>query len=101
LFRHEFGHTIQSRLYGPLYLTSVGLPSLIGSGLNDIGWHSHDDEWNEIQANRMAYDFFTKFEPAALDKTQGGVPWDNGVCPKDYVIDWYFFIFPPPYWVLF
>lgn len=28
-WRHEFGHTVQSRLLGPLYLLVVGLPSLL------------------------------------------------------------------------
>jgi hypothetical protein len=27
--RHEYGHTIQSHLLGPLYLLVVGLPSII------------------------------------------------------------------------
>jgi len=27
--RHEYGHTIQSRLLGPLYLPLVGLPSVL------------------------------------------------------------------------
>jgi hypothetical protein len=27
--RHEYGHTIQSHLLGPLYLLVIGLPSII------------------------------------------------------------------------
>ena len=32
--RHEFGHVLQSRMLGPLYLFVVGLPSLIHAWLN-------------------------------------------------------------------
>ncbi len=32
LLRHEYGHTIQSLLLGPLYLLIIGLPSLIWAG---------------------------------------------------------------------
>lgn len=31
--RHEYGHTIQSRILGPLYLIVIGLPSLIWAWL--------------------------------------------------------------------
>lgn len=30
---HEYGHTIQSMLLGPLYLLVIGLPSLLWAGL--------------------------------------------------------------------
>ena len=33
LLRHEYGHTLQSLLLGPLYLPLVGLPSLLWSHL--------------------------------------------------------------------
>ena len=29
---HEYGHTIQSRMLGPLYLLIIGLPSIIWAG---------------------------------------------------------------------
>ena len=29
--RHEYGHSIQSRILGPLYLIIIGLPSLAGN----------------------------------------------------------------------
>lgn len=31
--KHEYGHSIQSRMLGPLYLFVVGIPSLIWAGL--------------------------------------------------------------------
>jgi hypothetical protein len=40
LFMHELGHTLQSRLTGPLYLFKVGLPSIIGGALDGKLGHS-------------------------------------------------------------
>ena len=37
IIRHEFGHTLQSRKYGPLYLLLVGTPSLFFATLTKIG----------------------------------------------------------------
>lgn len=34
--RHEFGHVLQSRYLGPLYLIVIGLPSIIHAGINNI-----------------------------------------------------------------
>lgn len=31
--RHEYGHQIQSKILGPLYLLMIGLPSIIWAGL--------------------------------------------------------------------
>lgn len=31
--KHEYGHAIQSRILGPLYLIMIGIPSLIWTGL--------------------------------------------------------------------
>lgn len=33
LLAHEYGHTVQSLLLGPLYLPLIGLPSLLWAGL--------------------------------------------------------------------
>ena len=33
--RHEFGHVVQSRILGPLYLIVIGLPSLLWAWLGD------------------------------------------------------------------
>ncbi|MBQ1372182.1 MAG: hypothetical protein IIY70_04550 [Oscillospiraceae bacterium] len=33
LLEHEYGHTIQSLYFGPFYLLTVGLPSLLWAGL--------------------------------------------------------------------
>ena len=42
LFWHEFGHTFQSRRWGPLYLLAIGIPSAAGA------------RWTEDQADRFA-----------------------------------------------
>lgn len=58
--RHEFGHVVQSRMLGPLYLFVIGLPSLIHAWLNGtIGccdrhsegyYHFYTEKW----ADRLA-----------------------------------------------
>lgn len=48
LFMHEYGHTFDSRIFGPLYLFGVGLPSAAGA------------EWTELRANSHAGRYFGK-----------------------------------------
>jgi len=47
--RHEYGHTIDSRRWGPLYLLIIGLPSLLGNIYDRIfhaNWKYSDScEW--------------------------------------------------------
>lgn len=38
--KHEYGHSIQSRILGPIYLIIIGLPSLIGNIYDKIA-HAH------------------------------------------------------------
>lgn len=40
---HEYGHSIQSKILGPLYLIIIGLPSLIGNIYSRI--MNKDDRW--------------------------------------------------------
>lgn len=50
---HEYGHTIQSRKLGPLYLLAVGLPSIVWAGCfknyrkkKDISYYSvYPENW--------------------------------------------------------
>lgn len=51
--RHEFGHCIQSRMLGPLYLIVVGLPSLIHAWLCKCEDHSYYDYWCERWADKL------------------------------------------------
>lgn len=96
MFRHEYGHTLQSKLHGPLYITHVGVPSFIGSILGQLDLHSHDDEWNEIQANKMSNKYLMKHHQQTLDESIGGRSWSKED-KLTYVRDWYFFLFPPSY----
>lgn len=36
LLAHEYGHTIQSLLLGPLYLAVIGLPSIVWAGFKPV-----------------------------------------------------------------
>ena len=53
---HEYGHTIDSQLWGWLYLPVVGLPSLISQVFDLTGFlhHRHDNLYAERWANRHA-----------------------------------------------
>lgn len=42
LLAHEYGHTIQSLIAGPLYLFVIGLPSLLWAGLPVFQRRRHD-----------------------------------------------------------
>jgi len=48
LFMHEYGHTFDSQIFGPLYLPGIGIPSAAGA------------QWTEIRANRHAARYFEK-----------------------------------------
>ena len=50
---HEYGHTIQSLILGPLYLPVIGLPSLIW---NNVPAH----ERRGIRRNYSYYSFYTE-----------------------------------------
>ena len=60
IFRHEYGHTVDSQLWGWLYLPVVGLPSLVSQtlGLSPKAHHRHDDFWAERRADRFCKRFF-------------------------------------------
>lgn len=111
LFRHEYGHTLQSRLIGPSYLSYVGLPSLLSAALDyDLNWfnHNHDRSWFETQANRMSFRYFSNHEPNALSinqslygsrqgpwQSKSGTPWNEARYPRKYNPTWYWLFFPP------
>lgn len=61
LFMHEYGHQTDSRIFGPLYLFAVGIPSAAGA------------EWTEIRANRFGARYFGR---------EYGVDW------TPFEIDW-------------
>jgi RHS repeat-associated protein len=91
LFRHEYGHVLQSRIAGPSYLTGIGIPSLIGGGLEMAfgeDFHNHNTEWYETNANQLAYSYFSRNESEALNKNS----WDFNEYPIDYK--------PTLYWLI-
>jgi hypothetical protein len=49
LYMHEYGHLLDSRIFGLFYLPAVGLPSLLRA------------QWTELRANRYAAWFFKKY----------------------------------------
>lgn len=51
LFMHEFGHTLQSRESGPLYLFKYGIPSLLTDNF----------AWMEKDANLRTMQYFPQF----------------------------------------
>ncbi|MES2703894.1 MAG: hypothetical protein V4649_14740 [Bacteroidota bacterium] len=48
LLRHEYGHCLQSMVFGPLYLLIIGIPSLASAAV-DIG--RHHTRWFERDAD--------------------------------------------------
>ena len=68
---HEFGHTVDSRRFGWLYLLIIGLPSL----LNALGKGDHNVFWTETRANRHAKRYFGKYYSIAWNES--GYPTEN------------------------
>lgn len=54
--RHEYGHVLQSRILGPLYLIVIGLPSLIHAWINGaIGCcEKHDEGYYHFYTEKWA-----------------------------------------------
>ena len=62
LYMHEYGHTIDSREYGPSYLFTIGWSSLNSARTSyDVGTrNTHDWHWTELRANNNASSYFQK-----------------------------------------
>jgi len=52
--KHEYGHTIQSRMLGPLYLLVVGIPSLCGN-MYDRLFHTEERGWSYRESYEWYY----------------------------------------------
>ena len=50
-YMHEFGHTIQSRILGPLYITKVAIPSGLSYWFGSDDYHNNC--WYEVWASRL------------------------------------------------
>ena len=68
---HEFGHTIDSQLFGWAYLPVIGLSSLLSA----FGKGNHDVFWTEIRANWHAKRYFSKYY--AIVWNESGYPTGN------------------------
>ena len=51
---HEYGHTLQSILLGPLFLLIIGLPSLIWAGLFDEWRYKHKKSYYWLYTENWA-----------------------------------------------
>lgn len=67
---HEHGHSIQSRMWGPLYLLAVGIPSAVFNNLWDRLFHK---KWSAAQRTHWYYSRYPEKQADML----GGVerPW--------------------------
>ena len=64
MFVHEYGHYIQSQQHGPMYLFSVGIPSLQSAIMQKRGNSNsprHDDRWFEADASYKGAVYFDKY----------------------------------------
>lgn len=61
LFMHEYGHSLQSRRSGPLFLFIYGIPSLL----------TPNDAWMEQDANRRAAAYFSDKYGVPMEKWEG------------------------------
>ena len=71
LYMHEYGHTIDSRGYGPSYLFTIGWSSLNSArtGYDLGGRNTHKWHWTELRANNNASRYFQEHYPS--------VNWSN------------------------
>ncbi len=49
--KHEHGHTIQSMMFGPIYLLVIGLPSITFNILTTMGILKREDYYNRYPEN--------------------------------------------------
>lgn len=49
--KHEYGHTVQSFIFGPLYLLAVGLPSVLRNIIWRINKFRHEDYFKGYPEN--------------------------------------------------
>ncbi len=81
MYKHESGHTMQSRLIGPLFLSRVGLPSMISCELINQGDGYHDHCWYEVWANNIGGAKKNDDYPKSYRKTSFGYWFKTIVFP--------------------
>jgi hypothetical protein len=90
MFMHEYGHTLDSKGWGPLYILAIGLPSginILGNEYiyewdgkpvnNPNGLYIHDVYWTEIRANKRAAKYFKKHYGIDWEKLYPDYPLKN------------------------
>lgn len=63
LFVHEYGHYLQSKRQGPLYMAFTAFPSVSDSWISDSEWRGndlHDTRVYEATASRLAVNYFDR-----------------------------------------
>ena len=69
LFVHEYGHYLQGQIMGPLYMTTVAIPSFMDAWIQP---EQHDSRWYETMANSLAGRYFNKvYGSGAKGYTEG------------------------------
>lgn len=59
IVKHEYGHTIQSRIFGPFYILGLGYKSLIHAVFHkDTKNHTYEDFWTEKWANKLSEKYY-------------------------------------------
>jgi hypothetical protein len=67
LYRHEYGHTFDSHIFGLSYLLAIGVPSIISASSSSQingeprGVTTHKFRWYEMGANKHAARYFKKY----------------------------------------
>jgi RHS repeat-associated protein len=84
LFVHEFGHYLQSKRLGPLYLNFVAFPSVTDFYLG--GLERHDTRWYEVQASRLAADYFQE-EFGGVDASGNPISGDPNLFDRNAFIN--------------
>ncbi len=78
LFQHEYGHYLQSKASGPLYLAKYAIPSLYDAAKDNVGTHwAHPTEQD---ANARALKYFEKRYPGFAESRtwENEYGWDHG-----------------------
>ena len=89
MFQHEFGHVLQSRLFGIFWLPTFGLASFTSSIINDYETHNRFPTEQDANARALRYlvknsdNRFTHIDPKTGDKVSNWVFDDNPILGYD------------------
>jgi len=89
MYMHEYGHSFDSKRFGPMYLFGIGLPSLASAYKskkpirewngkpvsNPYNLYPHDIYWTELRANSKAKEYFEKYYD---------IDWEKDIYPQGY-----------------